>query len=198
MKKTFLLSILIISSLFASTTDMKAQYNGHEFEVGVGVWSSNDIIFALADMMVSAIPNDVNIKESSSIGAFHVGYKYLFTERFGLGGTFTYGREKSNGYHSAGDFAGNLKRNHYTLGVEADFKYYQHGIFDIYGLAGLGVTYFNQSYVPVNGAKSKDDKWHPNLQLTPIAVKMGNAFGVFVELGIGYKGILNAGLFLRL
>jgi opacity protein-like surface antigen len=127
-----------------------------------------------------------------------VGYKYLFTERFGLGGTLAYGRETFNCYSTEEAIVGKLKRNHITLALEADFKYYQRGIFDVYGLAGIGATYFNQVYNPNNGDGSKDKKWHPNIQLTPIGIKIGNTFGGFAEVGVGYKGIINAGLFLRL
>ncbi|MDR0371342.1 MAG: porin family protein [Prevotellaceae bacterium] len=198
MKKNILLAAMTACLLFSMSNEAKAQYNGHEFEVGIGAWSSNDIIFSLADMVVSVVPLDVSFKDHSSTGAFYAGYKYLFTERFGLGATLAYGRDAFNCYSTADAMVGRLNRNHFTFALEADYKYWQKGIWNVYGLAGVGVTYFNQAYKPNVGAISKNHKWHPNIQLTPVGIKAGNAFGGFAEVGIGYKGVINAGLFLRL
>lgn len=194
MKKFFL---FILSSVFILSS-LKAQEYEHEIELGVGVWSSNQIVTAFSDIIVTALPLGIKMENSTDIGEFHLGYKYSMTERFGLGSIFSFNYGYADGAVNSIK-TGEFKRYFYTIAVEGDFKYIDNPNFKLYSLLGLGVTYYHQNYKEIgsNGTE-KNDELYFNFQITPIGVKFGNRIGGFVEAGFGYRGILSAGLFVRL
>ena len=84
-------------------------------------------------------------------------------------------------------FAGELKW------VTNDNEYFQ-----FYHLFGFGTSYFTQHnyYPPGTGTAIADSKgltW--NMQFSPVCFTFGKSFGGYFELGLGYKGLLNTGLF---
>jgi hypothetical protein len=83
-----------------------------------------------------------------------------------------------------------------TVAGELKGAYVNLRYFQLYGLLGLGVRFFNMD------ASARND-WTPafilsNTQWTPLGLRFGNSFGAFAEFGIGYKGLLNTGISYRL
>jgi hypothetical protein len=195
MKKSICTPILLACLFSTVSLPLGAQERKHEFELGVGAWSTSNIIYALSDLMVGAV--NVDIRNSSASGTFHAGYKYAFGDRFSGGATLSFGQEKADGYLN-GAYGGSLKRRNVSLAGEIGFNYLNFNSLRIYGLAGAGGVWLRQQYKGVQGGSSKDNKTSMDFQLTPVGIKFGDRFGGFVELGIGYKGILNGGLFMRM
>ena len=68
----------------------------------------------------------------------------------------------------------------------------------LYGTAALGASYIHEK--GTNGDNSveyKNEGFLPIFQLTPIGIRVGRSFGVFGELGFGYKGVFNFGVNMR-
>ncbi|MDR1810145.1 MAG: porin family protein [Prevotella sp.] len=197
-------SIMLFSWLFLSSYQLYAQVPSpeqvqektpspqHQFEIGLGVWSTSNVIYALSDMLIGSV--NVDIENSSASPVYHLGYKYLLNERFSGGATLAFGQEKANAKGRTGsayDIEGELKRYNVTLAAEADYKYIRNGKLSFYALAGFGCSWLHQRYSCSELSVQTDNNLSFDFQLTPIGVKFGDKFGGFGELGLGYKGILN-------
>jgi opacity protein-like surface antigen len=200
MKKVTLL-IGLAAFLFASS--INAQSKKNEIDLGIGVWSSSEIVGTLSDVIVSNL-TQVKMENKKYIGAIHAGYKYAVSNRFALGPVFTYDRGTSTSDVPFRDELGNdigygkFTSNYYSLALEGDYKYINSDKFKLYSLVGVGPTFLNQSFKEDNSSEDKSQsKTFFNYQVTPIGIKYGDSFGVFAELGFGYKGILCAGVFYR-
>ncbi len=71
---------------------------------------------------------------------------------------------------------------------------------DIYGIASLGMTIMQKSPAdePDGARISGEFPLIPAVQLMPLGVRVGRRLGGFFEMGFGYKGIVHAGINLRI
>jgi hypothetical protein len=63
----------------------------------------------------------------------------------------------------------------------------------LYGAAAWGLTVYND----VTAGPNNPDQTGPKLygfQVTPVGVRVGRKYAAFLELGYGYKGIINGGI----
>jgi hypothetical protein len=194
MKKVilFLVISLTISSVAAQNSE-KQTAGKHELSVGAGVFSSNQALSALGDLLgTAATAGYVTTAGDYNWFTPFISYQYAFSKRFSLGGTFAfdYNTLKLSNYDT---FVGNYKRYYFTFAVEGVFNYMNNGNSRLYGLLGGGVTVTS---IPDNKEKINNFVY-PNFQFSPIGYKFGDKIGGFVELGYGYKGFINAGVFTR-
>lgn len=195
MKKIFLLSVLLA---FCITTS-NAQYRKHEVELGIGIWNINEMINTATDVIVSTLPAETEMVNGNSFGSIHAGYKYRILERVGVGGVFAFDYAHADAELNNYQF-GKFRKHHYTLAAEADFIYLNFDKFKMYALAGVGATLYNLNYVDdISDVRNDHNSTaYFTFQLTPIGFKWGGKWGGFLEFGFGYRGLINAGLFLRL
>ncbi|MCK4288204.1 MAG: hypothetical protein KAW86_03280, partial [Bacteroidales bacterium] len=57
-----------------------------------------------------------------------------------------------------------------------------------------GYTFRKDTYKPDIGQEQTNNINHFNFQITAVGVRLGKSLGGFMELGFGYKGLLNFGL----
>jgi opacity protein-like surface antigen len=211
-KKSILLLIAIM--LLVAQTRVQAQtdksFDKHEVNLGVGVLSSNQISGFLKDIIMDFVLNITSsgkiTRENRSYSAtWHAGYKYSLSKRWAIGAEFAYYGSSSDILVSGYKF-GRLSDNYYTLALEMDFKYINKDDFKFYSTLGIGGTQFKQNLevdinllpqipIPITIEQETYSQMRFNYQFTLIGLKFGKTFGGYAELGIGYKGILNGGLF---
>ena len=137
--------------------------------------------------------------ETSNTGSIFASYHYYLSNRFAIGMTLGGQSLSYNVYGDNNNYQYLQRINLFTTGFEAkyvigDFKYFQY-----YGLVGVAATYRTEDYtnvvngpyleiVPNTGVKF-------NMQVTPIGLRFGKNIGGFLELGLGYKGLFNTGVF---
>jgi hypothetical protein len=89
----------------------------------------------------------------------------------------------------------------FTFCPEATFVYYQNKAFQSYFLLGLGVSYQNFIFDQSNGAPYRGNPEPgpvmPRTQFTFLGLRMGKDLAAMLELGFGYKGLVNGGLSYR-
>lgn len=192
MKKIILFSVM---AAFLFVSSVNAQSKKSEIDLGVGVWSSNQVIGAMSDIIASSLTG-VDMDNGTYIGALHLGYKYSLSDRFALGPVFAYDLGKSDAVYNTSKI-GEFTNKFYSLALEADYKYINRDKFKLYSLVGAGATLLDQLYKPTTGKEESENQMFFNYQVTPIGVKFGSSFGAFAEAGFGYKGILCVGLFFR-
>jgi len=180
--------------------NVSGQYKVHHLELGIGIWSTNEIINTLSDMIISSSNLEgATMKDGMSYGSTHVAYRYYTSEKFGIGAIAAYDHAYSKGFLNDSEI-GKFYKRHYTLALEAEYAYVRTRIISLYGLAGAGGTLYTLNYKPGENATIAEDsssKSYFTFQITPLALRLGNSFGFYAEAGIGYRGILNLGLFAR-
>jgi len=173
----------------------------HEVYGGFGLLNDNQVGAMLADV-ISAVVTLGYLVEPGSYKAFtpFVGYRYCFTNRFSLGGAFAYDVNSVKVFNEADrNNKREVNRHYMTFALEPKFNYVSKPSFQLYGYLGLGVTVVGFADATFdNGSKVKMSRVpFLNVHVTPLGVRFGNEFGGFVELGYGYKGILDAGISYR-
>jgi len=135
-------------------------------------------------------------------------------------GNLTYGNPNFNG--GLDGTAGTYIRNTCTIAPEVFVKYFQRHHALLYGGAGAGFTLakLEKAYSPVqyatfyqNGVNTASgglppylstqnpvyaNENHFNAQLTAFGVRLGGKIAWNIEIGFGYKGLINTGLSVKL
>jgi hypothetical protein len=192
------ISLLTIACLLFSGANVSGQQKRHLLEAGLGIWNTNEILNTFSDVIISSLPTGIKMKDDNSYGSVHLGYKYLCSITFAVGGFVAYDYAKLKGVFD-GKETGRFYKTHYTVAVEAELTYLSSGDFNLYGLAGIGGTFYHLKYKDNSDKNMNDSDTNPYtaFQITPVGLRFGRNVGAFVELGFGYRGILNAGLFAR-
>lgn len=188
--------LLLISALLYSVV-INAQEKKSEFDFGVGFVSSNQVIGTLSNVIISGINPNIDSFNEKYYGPYYVGYRYSIANRVSIGLMFIYDFTKADAKDGEVK-VGKFNNTYYTGVLELDFKYINTDNFKLYSLIGGGATIYHQKYSEIGGTKHVNSINFANFQFTPIGIKFGDRFGGYLEAGFGYKGILSAGLFLRL
>ncbi len=193
-----------------------------ELSVGSGVWSSDELLDGCSPgFLLGTTLRDYIVNQYS--GTYYVTVKYFVNKRISLGLTFTY--ENESGDWQRNDptsdrnewttvSLGSFKRQAFTFAPEIYITYVNKGIARLYCTAGLGVTYRNEvdrysdTYYMnsfYNGGSTlgaiqevNNNRVRPNIYLSPFGLSVGGRVKWFMELGFGYKGVLNTGLSFKL
>ena len=203
--KNLFFSLMIIT-LSISCVKAQNDFRRHEFNLGVGIFSTGNIVYGFADMFVQsitqAVGSGVEFSNKTASPVFHLGYKYGFSSRFTLGATLAAGVENSDFTQKGPDGTlfdtGKMNRFIGTLAPEITFNYLNANRFKLYGLAGAGCSYYRMNAKYDHADDKSSGKFLFDFQLTPLGFKFGNTFGGFAEVGFGYKGIICVGLFTKL
>ncbi|GHT07075.1 hypothetical protein FACS189440_01180 [Bacteroidia bacterium] len=193
MKKVILFVVISLAISSVAAQNNGEQAGKHELSAGVGVFSFNQALSALGDLLgTAATAGYVTTAGDYNWFTPFISYQYAFSKRFSLGGTFAfdYNTLKVSNHDTP---VGNYKRYYSTFSLEGVLNYMNNGNSRLYGLLGGGVTVTS---IPDNKEKI-NNLVYPNFQISPIGYKFGDKIGGFVELGYGYKGFINAGVFTR-
>lgn len=131
----------------------------------------------------------------TGIGA--VGYNFYLNPYFSLGAYFGISQAEMNVMEEESDIM--VYHNHiksYTGMIGANWIYFRQGVWEISSGVWLGVCYKDEekSNITSDFIPKETDKATVAYNLTACKVRVGGTLGGFVELGFGYKGIVNAGL----
>ncbi|GHV57148.1 hypothetical protein FACS1894182_05270 [Bacteroidia bacterium] len=198
MKKVFLLLLIGSAALGVSAQNVSKEsisQKRHEISVGVGIFNDVQLASALGDLMAMTVTGGYLVEP----GAYHafspnVNYRYWFTNRFGLGGSYVFDTNsvKIRKDGSSGSSFDEYTRYYSTIAIEGVLNYVTKSTWQLYGLLGGGL-----SIASVPKSDVLNTVVFPNFQVTPIGVRIGGSFGGFAEVGYGYKGIINVGISVR-
>jgi hypothetical protein len=188
--------------LVATPTTVLSQSRKNEFNTGYGTLASSRALNNSIDHVVTT-PMSSGMTSAGRLytGTFHISYKYRDDASQHLpmtvGAAFMYEQTLS------GAFAGNITTgrfidNFYTVLGEVNLIYVNRRRLQIYGVMGAGVTLCTRRFTSNEDEADSIGAIHLNFQLSPVCVKYGENAGIFVELGLGSKGVACAGMFVRL
>ncbi|WP_025765127.1 hypothetical protein [Dyadobacter tibetensis] len=166
------------------------QSANHELQIGFGPWAREQV---LDDMLSNSFRSlfRLPIHSFDFSESYTLTYRYQTPKRLALG--LTAGLTKGSTFRDE-LFSSNTSYGHTNalMAIEAKFAYREVRLWSFYGVAGLG-GYMVKVSNPQN-PKGKDIYVFPTNQITPLGVRYGKGLGGFVEIGYGYKGILNFGV----
>ncbi|MEH0155888.1 hypothetical protein V6R21_17210 [Limibacter armeniacum] len=187
--------IMSIVMLLCANFSAIAQEKGtSEFVIGIGGLTSNDLLNDISNLIVTGTSvGNVNYSNTSTFGAVYLGYRYTIVDRWVLGLAFVYQQVKEDVKVNGSD-AGEAKYGYYTVGIESDYRYISREAFQMYSGIGVGFTFQDDKYDGSSSDIADSDDRYFNFQINALGFRFGKAFGGFLELGYGYKGVVNAGV----
>ena len=86
-----------------------------------------------------------------------------------------------------------------TVGFVAETRYFKNEKFSMYGSWGAGASLYvvSQKYANGYGDSTLDAVVLPCVDIYPLCARWGEFIGVYAELGMGSKGMLNTGVFIN-
>ncbi len=190
--------LLILSIIFCEF--LKARDGKSEITIGYGLFSTSNAIVQSADIYSTGLSASMTSAYRKYSGSFHLGYRYYDYKTqclpVAIGGTFLYEQAQSNAFIGNTE-TGRFADQFYTLVGKISLIYFDKGKLMLYGTMATGATYCARRFTANDGTSDVAGAVHLNFQLSPVGIKYGNRAGIFVEAGLGSKGMLCAGIFAR-
>lgn len=163
---------------------------GGEGYISYGIYSVPRLLKGLGSVLVPVLAspyadiNEIQLAGSQSIG---LGYNYQLNSKYKIGGHFLYENFSETITFSDGQ-RNRYRTNAYTfLG-----RFYQNWINN-----DMGLKLYTSLSLGV-GVLIDSDETNPNtifaFHINPVGVQYGKHWSAFVELGLGWQGLLAAGI----
>ena len=192
----FLISLTAFSNIgYSQTTKGDMEVNaGWGTITGDGVFTVTKL---LVTEIITSVFGDMHYTNVRTIGAAFMGYKYYFTDNAAVGMTGTYEAWKADlNYVSNGDKVGEYQRADITIAPELTYNYLNDEWIRLYGSVGIGITFNSEKNTDKSTATNNynTNDTHLNANLTALGLSAGKALRGNLELGFGYKGLINLGI----
>jgi len=195
--KPLVASLIFIAAAHCFVCNAQCPSNRGQLEVTV---SYGMVTGSQVAVQFSNSDNSGNKTITGNSGAEFLSVRYFLFNRLALG--FSGGVTNEKGQYPDRTnpvlISSTYQESFTTVALELYYIYYFRKRLEIYTLAGFGpsftsteTTSFLYAISPVT-TTVKADKIAA--QYTPFGVRVGGRLAGFVELGIGYKGIINGGL----
>ncbi len=202
MKTNVKTAVIVIAAFAAGAANVNAE-SAHESKkheirpfYGTGYTASDSDIFA--DTLTNGLLGIAQRSETTTFGVAGLGYRYHI-DRFGLGVDLGYSTAKEELFKKSKDVEPfeTSKMKRYFFMPTASYSWYRTHYIDFYGSASAG-TIYETTRKDTADAKTESETIFA-YQINPIGLRIGNeTAGGFLELGYGQKGILSAGISIRL
>lgn len=217
--------LLVVAIVVGSTGTASAQRFKHESEIDALYFPRHEIyiqygsptVMELVTMIPAPKGFNADTKDQVFTGTPGIGYNFSLNEGFSLGIFGGYSYSKANIY--AENLGGpNPELLLYGKGVHsyvgqlsANWVYLDEGALELSTGLYLGVAYWDEDvhFYADKGLLEgliqdnyvfphSNEVWKFSYHFTACKVRYGNVFGVFGELGFGYRGLVNAGISIKL
>lgn len=203
---------------FVFSQNRQTSEEGHaEIAVGAGAWSGNYLFDGYSPLNKG---KREHINQMYS-GTYHINIRAFLAKRLSIGITAIYENKSGSwqanynpdhfGYRHT--IIGTFRQQNFTLSPEINIYYMIQKHYRLYCSFGMGLTFrseyneYSKEYldsgppwytVPEDYPAGDNSKMQGNVYLSPIGISAGNKLRWFTEIGLGYKGLVNAGLSLSL
>lgn len=199
-----LMSLLCLPAMALTPRNMRSENPEYEFQkqmpnaisVDAGFYSVENVVSLFATSLTAAFTSISG--EVSHIGVIPnigVNYDRLINHTVSMGASFHYSRTWFDWQQKSDPTVkGRGAWNFYMLSYECRFTYFRKGVTTIYGKAGVGASLVQCTTNESGGPDRQEFAVLPNFQITPLGLRFGRRVAGFVELGFGYRGLVNAGV----
>jgi len=183
-----------ISQTFKGQSEFSASYGINSFQQSLqgGIGGGSEVT-----EITSATPN------------LFLTYRYYLSNRFAIGITIGTQQFTTASYDPYYTGVSNLPYktdayNYTTVTAEFLYNYLNRHWVRLYTYIGVGCSFYKKNIWEYSGpnnapwTNTSGNQAAFNMQYVPIAISVGGRLSGFAELGIGYKGFLNAGISYRL
>jgi len=202
MKRLLLILIIAFFSQNSFSQDYYRSYDHHDIMIGYGQFIPDQFKSVYTSMLNDLYPSRRYVRDNySSIGTIFFTYRHIFKNELFLWGITAGMSNSKSEIYNVGQYEGELKRQFYTVAIEWEYRYVNQGPVQVYSGLGLGFTYATETLTPPpESSKSESTGNISNIayQVNVAGVRLGKKYGGFVELGYGYKGIINVGFSVQL
>ncbi len=193
MKKIFLLLFVLFS-----LAGLRAQsYHHHDFSLSYGMLTPDRFYTFKSAILDDQLPDNRYIRDNyTSEGNVFFTYRFVTLNEFLMwSGTVGYGTNSSEIFYM-GQKQGIIDRQFITGAFELQYRYVNNGSFQMYSGAGIGLTMGKELFTARAEGLTSDNRTMilPGYQINLAGVRFGKRLAVYLELGYGYKGIMNAGI----
>ncbi len=188
--------------LFSCAIDQPERQHKHKYPPNEGVHEAS--ISYGPRSLYQYLLQDFNIHNDEyygikyNTGPIFLNYKYWIKDWLNLGvslGYQKYREEFDYRFRTSSRYQQNTSL--YTAAIESKIYVAERRHVQFYQLAGL--SYFHMDRAYSNSSYYENHKLnYIFFQYAPLGIRLGKDNGCFFELGIGYKGILSGGLFLKI
>lgn len=185
------LSCLLALVLFCAP--LAAQNRRHDISLSYGVVTLDQLSDVLEDILTVVITLGTFSKENLDFsGAPFLSYHFAPRGRFGFG-------IAAGTYRTTGDLqsmdspVGTFKETNTIAALELDYRWVYKPSFQLYSGLGAGLR-FRKGRYHVGDELETTDNTFPTFHVNALGLRFGKQVGLFLELGLGYKGVLNGGL----
>lgn len=201
MNRLFILCILVCISLSSWSQSVDYSFDHHDIGLSYGQFTTDQFKAFKSKILDEQLLDDRYVRDHlKGYGALFINYK-----RITKGGLFLWGVSAGMDRNSSqifwvGQEIGTLERQYYTFAFQCDYRYVNSGMVQMYSGIGLGYAYVKESLDPSNEEQSVTHNSFNDFayQINLIGLRLGRKYGGFLELGYGYKGIVNLGFSLQL
>jgi hypothetical protein len=176
----------------------------HGFRTGVGYGTS---FYSLKKMIFITnfkySPTDLMFKEDKIELAKFLEHTWLIDKALTIGlgvshNSFTMKTQKASADVSEAKF------RQATITFRTQYAWLRKNGFQLYSSVNLGYSFFKQYEIDMFDANGSIIKAHHSrytdfaMHLNPIGISVGKKIGAFADLGLGFKGIVSAGMYMKL
>lgn len=184
----FLLSFLVLRA--------QEKERRHEISAGYGIVTSDEAMGVTSSLLTTILTlANANRTNMHWTGLYHLGYKFRAGRIFPLGISVGYEKMTSDLTNKDQEVVGKEKGQYISIMAEGSVRYLNKRVFQMYSGLAAGYTLASSEVVAETGEESDTDHFnHFNFQVNVIGVRLGGIIGGFLELGFGYKGLINFGI----
>jgi|GEM_PF-2484966 len=202
-KKLLLLFIGMIATYNAPAQDQRGD---HDITVGYGILPAIQVFKGTEFLLTWG--TSTNYKNTSVTGEYFIKYQYHLTKQLSVSlyggkeqesGVWIYIDKENNSRPSDWNIypVGTFSRTSWTAASELNINYYISKYINVYSTLGVSREFiFEKNDYNLNHPDSivKNNATYISMYYSPIGVRFGGRICGNIEIGMGYKGIINCGL----
>ena len=186
MKKISTLVIL----LFISLSSFAQEKGTNDLTFSLGLGTTNDFLKSTEDIISGVFGVETG---NSTVGpSFNIAYKRAIMNNWFFFADGTYQTIKEDVLENSVK-TGDVSNRYLTVGFGTEYHYVHKAWFQMYSGASIAYTSQNADFTTSSDIEDTNDSYF-NFQVNAVGLRFGKALGGFVELGVGYRGYVNAGL----
>jgi hypothetical protein len=189
--------LIAFSFLYFSTMAFSQEKGDHEIRLNVAYYSSNRIIDETFSTLTTVFSLGQTYTRSYYFPPVGVGFQYAVRDRWTIGIDGYYEAIRTDYFDDGEKHATEINR-YITIGVCTDFNYISQQRFRMYSGIAVAFTYRTSDFINRDGVYSKDQNGYINGHLNVLGMRFGNRIAGYLELGFGYRGLVNGGISVRL
>ena len=202
MNRLTILIILIAISSYSFSQSYDRSYLRNDLTLSYGIPSTDMFLSVQSNTLDDYFPDARYLRDNySGTGVISFTYRRVSnSEMFLWGASVSYNATNGKMYY-LGNYEGELKRNFITVAFEGHYRYQNVNKVQLYSGIGIGYSMGNETLTPSGESGKTAVSGSINriaYQINAIGIRIGDNIGGFLELGYGYKGIVNAGLSIQL